>query len=165
MKKRFYGQKLINLLPLLLFLLFSTCAVLVLLCGTRLYGKIYEQEQQAYISRTARQYLYTKLHQATDVSSLSIEDFHGETALKIKHSFDGQPYYEYIYHHDGWLNELLCSADSSLSPEDGEPLLKLALFSPSITKGLLHIEIKTTDGQEQTLWINLPAEEEDQHND
>lgn len=158
MTKRSYGRGLLNLLPVLLFAVLAACVLSVLLTGTKLYSSLTQQDQQAYVNRTVHQYLCTKVQQAPSPSAVSVGDFEGESALILHHELDGESYLERIYCYDGWLWELFSSADSVMTPEDGEKLLELSEFSASLDDGLLSISFSAHSGT-QTFYLDLSTEE------
>jgi len=155
MTKRPYGQGLLNVFPALLFAVLAACVLSVLLSGTKIYSEITQQNQQAYVSRTVRQYICTKVQQAENPSSVYVEEFGDEIALVIERKLDDRIFVERIYHHENYLRELFTFADSELTPQDGEKLMELSLFAPSLEHGLLTVQIRTNGGNTQTIYLDV----------
>ena len=148
MKERAY--KISDLLSLTVLTVFVLCALLVLLLGGRVYrnlaeaGEETDMEQldqvleETYRSRTACQYLTTRVQQAGEVS---ISDFGGSDALVIREEVGSRVYVTRIYCYDGWLRELYCAENADLQPVDGEKVLEAESLSLSLEDGLLHAKI------------------------
>jgi hypothetical protein len=73
--------KITGIMPLMVFFLLAVCLMTVLLTGVRIYRNTVQQGQALFLSRTAAQYLTTRVHQADCTNQLSIEDFDGSRAL------------------------------------------------------------------------------------
>ncbi len=131
------GNRLAGLLPVLVFALFALCLMGVLLTGTGVYRRISQSGIQADQRRTAALYLTTRVHQAEDVR---IEAFEGVMALVFPQELEGETYLTRVYCRDGWLWELFCSAQAQLTPEDGEPLVRLEQLDMVLENGILQLD-------------------------
>ena len=136
MKERAY--KISDLLSLTVLAVFALCALFVLLLGGRVYRNLAEAGEESYRSRTACQYLTTRVQQAGEVS---ISDFGGSDALVIREEVGSRVYLTRIYCYDGWLRELYCAENADLQPDDGEKVLEAESLSLSLEDGLLHAKI------------------------
>ena len=136
MKERAY--KISDLLSLTVLAVFALCALFVLLLGGRVYRNLAEAGEETYRSRTACQYLTTRVQQAGEVS---VSDFGGSDALVIREEVGSRVYVTRIYCYDGWLRELYCAENADLQPVDGEKVLEAENLSLSLEDGLLHAKI------------------------
>lgn len=136
MKEKAY--KITDLLSLTVLAVFALCALLVLLLGGRVYRNLTETAAESYCSRTACQYLSTRVQQAGEVS---VADFGGSHALVIREEIGGRVYLTRIYCHDGWLRELYCAESNQLQPADGEKILEAESLTLLLEEGVLRAEI------------------------
>ena len=156
-KKSTQQHHLDGLLVLLLFGVFASCILLVLLTGADTYRRLTARDAHAYNSRTAAQYLTTKVRQSGD--AVRIEPFGEAEALTLYETIDGEKYITRIYHHDGYIMELFSSADAVLDPKDGEKILPADGLDFSCDASLLQVSIDGEDEQEMTLTLALRSEE------
>lgn len=122
------------LMPLLVFLVLAICLLLVLLTGAGLYRQTVERSEGQYTSRTAVQYLATRLRQAEEVS---VTTFGQGDALVLTQTVGEDRYVTCVYCHEGFLRELYCREGAALSAGDGEPLLEAEDLSLSLEDGVL----------------------------
>lgn len=128
---------------LLVLVVFATGVLSVLLAGASAYKRVNQRDQNAYESRTATQYLATKVRQAAKPEAVSIVLFEGCQALQIAREIDGEVYVSRIYCYDGWLRELFCAADGAFAPGDGEQVLPADGLTLQLEDGLLAAQLKT----------------------
>lgn len=136
MKERAY--KITDLLSLTVLAVFALCALAVLLLGGRVYRNLAEAGEESCRSRTACQYLTTRVQQAGE---LSVAEFGGSDTLVIREKVGSRVYLTRIYCHDGWLRELYCGENAELQPEEGEKILEAESLILSLTDGFLTAEI------------------------
>lgn len=130
--------KITDLLALTVFAVFAVCILAVLLTGAGVYRNLAESGQESYSARTAVRYVTTRVRQGQTVT---VEDFGGCEALTIPETVDGKPYVTRVYWYDGFLWELYCAENASLSPEDGEKVMELEHLSFSLEGDLLTARI------------------------
>lgn len=145
-------RKITDLLALLVFAVFALCILLVLLTGAGAYRNLVRQGQTQYHSRTALQYLSTRVRQA---ESVALEDFEGCEALACRERVGEKTYVTRVYCFDGWLRELFCAEMAQLSPEDGEKVLEADRISFQLETDLLTVQ---TDGGKLTLLLRSGRE-------
>jgi len=133
--------KITDFLSLTVFTLFAVCLLLVLLTGAKVYRNLVDAGRESYDKRTAALYLTTRVRQWQTVA---VEDFGGCDALVFREESGGRTYLTRIYCHDRWLRELYCPETADLSPEDGEPVLKLENLHFSLSEDTLRIELNDT---------------------
>lgn len=151
-KKKF---SLSGVVALLMFALFSAAVLLTLLAGTGAYSRLTQRNQDSYESRTALQYMATKLRQAPGLGAVTVAPFGDGDALMIAENMDGIPCLTRIYCYDGWLMELFSLADGSFSPEDGEKLVPMARLSLDLEHALITVRLTDAQGtvQETKLYM------------
>lgn len=115
-----------GLAALLLFGVFAVCVLLVLLTGADSYHRLNERDRAAYDTRTAAQYITTKVRQADRLDCVSVARFGDGDALVFADEYDGERYVTRVYTYNGYLMELFSAAADEMSPEDGERLMPLA---------------------------------------
>lgn len=130
---------------LLVLAVFAVGILSVLLSGAGVYERLSRRDSRAYESRTAVQYLATKVRQAEQFPR--VETFGGADALVFCQQIGGREYMTRVYCHDGWLRELFTAADGQFLPEDGEKLLPMQTLSARMEGELLSITL--FDGREK----------------
>ena len=131
-------SKITDILALMVFAVFAVCILAVLLTGAKVYQKLVEDGGESHTARTAVRYVTTRIRQAEEIS---IERFGGCQALAIPETVDGERYVTRVYCWDGWLRELYCAENASLSPEDGEKVLELEDLSFSLEGDILTAKV------------------------
>lgn len=154
------------LAPLLLFVIFTTCILSVLLTGADTYRQFTSRDQDNFRKRTTAQYLTTRVRQSDTDDMLFVGDYtdavpavQGNT-LFLKEQFADRTFYTRIYCHDGYLRELFTRSDLEFAPSAGVKILEAQDLSFSLQDGLLHIIITYTDSTTDTLILQLRSTEE-----
>lgn len=169
------------LMALVLLCVFAVCITVTIMYGANIYDRLISDNNAAAESRTAVQYLITRVRQADEIGSMKVENDMGQQSenasddsenmnavdgnILVLHSSEEDPddpsvIYEYctrIYCFDGYLRELFTevSDDSyDLDPEAGEKVLFAEGVDFSIEDGMLKAEIRTGDTV-QTLELEL----------
>ena len=153
-----------GLLALLLLCVFAACVLSVLLAGAGTYRKLTARDRASYDSRTAPQYLATRIRQADRQGAVSVRAFEGRDALVLTEEIDGELYETCIYYCDGYLRELFTTAGADLAPEDGEKILPAGSFlayADDPAEGQLRLRIQTDNGNWEELTLLLRAGRED----
>ena len=128
-----------------------------LLGGAGVYRRLTRQVAASADSRSAAQYLATKVRQAPLPGQIQVLPFGEGLALQIPETENGA-FVTRIYCHDGWLMELFCAEGSDLLPQDGEKVLPMAQLRPSLEAGLLKLSVTDSRGQTQELLLTLRGE-------
>ena len=129
----------IGLIPILLFVILAASVLSILSSGADTYASITERGNSTYTTRTAAQYISTKLRQSDGV--VGVEIFGQDTAVTITETINNQEYITRIYCYEGHLYELFSNALADMSPEDGEKLLPMDSMTATVDNGLLTIDI------------------------
>lgn len=145
MAKPVYTKKFDTVFVLIIFFVFALSSFMVLTLGANIYMAAAEKSQQGQDDRTGLSYIWTKVKHNDVYQQITVKDFNGQPALCLEEEADGVYYETWIYHHDGWLCELYCEKGITLSPDSGNPLVKVGtlLFSEP-GNGLL--AVKTDSG-------------------
>lgn len=151
MERQVKKNHMTGLAVLLAFTLFAAAVLLVLLTGADTYARLVRRSEESFHSRTAAQYLTTRLQQADREGALSVEDFGGTQALVLRQELEGEVYETRIYCLDGYLRELFAAEDSGLTPEDGEKVVPAAALTFHSRDGMLLAELTHGEGTVQTL--------------
>ena len=129
MKRENKSLRITALAPVLLFAVFASCVVIVLLFGADNYQTLTRRDRESYQYRTAVQYLTTRIRQNDAVGMVFVGDFDeaapkesGDTVY-IRETVGDRIFYTRIYCHDGYLCELFAEEASGPAPEEGERIL------------------------------------------
>jgi len=147
-------QNISGLMVLLLFGIFAVCILSVLFSGTRIYDRLTERDKITFDTRSAVQYLATRIHQAENAASLTLESAEGGTMLRIAQAYGEELYETLLYCHDGWLCELFVPAGEEFEPDAGERILPVERMTGTIDNGLLTLSVADENG-EQTISLLL----------
>ena len=156
MKEQNKKSNLTALAPLLLFVIFTTCILTVLLTGADIYKKISQRDQNSFQRRTAVQYLTTRLRQSDIDGAVFVEN----NTLFLREELNGRTYYTRIYCRDGYLCELFSEEGVEIPPQFGTPILALNALHFTQQGNVLTIEIEHADTTTETLILNLHSKEE-----
>ena len=140
-------------LTLILFGVFVLCTLIVLLTGADIYKKITVRDSKTYDSRTAAQYITTKVHQSDKNGMIAADFFDGNSALILKENYDGELYETKLYCHNGYLMELFSAENAELTAEDGEKILEVSSVMFELDNNILKTEIIMPDGKKQNLTL------------
>ena len=156
-ESRFQTEK---ILPLVLFAILAVCAVLVLLTGAGVYGRLTDREQAAFHNRTVPLYIATKVRQADCAGAVSVEDINGTDILRLEEQIDGKGYVTRIYCHEGVVRELFSAEDVAFAPAAGEKITEASGVLFLLEGGCLTVRVTQEDGTvtEQTLTLRSFAE-------
>lgn len=163
MKRGNRSLRITALAPLLLFAVFASCVVIVLLFGADNYQKLTQRDQDSYQYRTAVQYLTTRVRQSDAVGTVFVGDFYeavpkesGNTVFIYKTVGD-RVFYTRIYCYDGYLCELFAEKNETLEPEDGERVFATKQMRVAWNEVRLCFELELTDSRTACLWVTCRA--------
>lgn len=154
MKRNTYRHQMDGVFVLLLFAIFASCILVVLLFGASSYEKLVQRDADAYNRRTAISYIEAKLRHSDKenciyVGSFSSKDDINEdeiNTLYLKLEVEGEEYYTKIYYYDGYLREVLCMEDGGLMPEDGNCILAAKGLKTYRKGSMIYIGVTNEDG-------------------
>jgi len=145
---------------LLIFGVFASCVLFVLLTGAKVYESLVSRNEESYTLRTASQYVVTRFRQGDSADNIFVSDFCGADALCIKSEIGDRQFVTRVYCYDGHLRELFTEAGGDFSPEDGEELIALENMSLNFSGGLLKAVLTEADGDKTELLLTLRSERE-----
>ena len=160
MKDNKKERKLSTIAALMLFAVFATGVLTVLLSGASVYRSLVQRDEAVFDSRTCSQYLLSKLRQVPDPGTVRVAQFGQTDALMITQTVDDESYVTRIYCHNGWLMELFSVADGEFSPEDGEKILPASKLQVSRQGGLITVVVTDKNGEAWQLRYSLRGWEE-----
>ena len=132
-------------------MVFAVSILSALLAGAGAYQRLTSRHQTAYESRTAAQYLATKVRQAESSSAVAIGEIDGLQALKITRFIDSEVYVTWVYCRDGYLMELFCAENAGLAAADGEKLMPMKSMAFSLEDGLLTAKLSMENATQQVV--------------
>ena len=142
-----------TLFALLLYGLFALLALLLVLIGARVYGRIVGRSAARGDARAALSYVANKIRAGETKNGLRLETRGGCPLLVIEETDSGQVLETLIYYHDGSLRELFQEAGTPFVPADGERLVSIPAFAITEADGLLTITITDTQQQPHELYL------------
>lgn len=157
MRQKSEKHHLTGLIALILFGVFASCILSVLLTGSGAYKRLTERDREAFGTRTCLQYIATKVRQAPCGADIYVEEMDGVSAVCIPEDIGGRIYVTRIYSYDGWLREIFASAGNESHPEDGEKIIKAETVEFALEDGLLSATLYE-NGDPIALTISLRGE-------
>ena len=116
------------LFVLVLFLVFTSSALAVILLGARVYQSTSSRMESNYNVRTALAYVSEKIRQNDESGAVSLCELDGIPALTLSQRMEDTSYITYLYFQDGALKELLTEASREVSAEQGTAIISLKAF-------------------------------------
>lgn len=150
-----------SLAPLLLFVVFTTCVLMVLLTGADVYQKFTKRNQTSFDQRTTIQYLTTRFRQSDTADAYFISDFDSDSPQSEGDTFffcetyKERTFFTRIYHHDGYLYELFSEKGIPLEPTAGEKIVAVNDIRFSSEGSLLTIYIEHPNGETDTISLHM----------
>lgn len=141
---------------IVLFCVFTTSVLIVLLLGTRIYKSMSDSSEIAYAERTCMSYIAEKLRHGDSEGSVYVGEFDGLNAIYIETEYDEITYNNILYFNDGWLCELFCDKGAEFVRTDGTKIIEAE--SVSFTEsgsGLFCVEATDLSGNTSRLNISL----------
>lgn len=143
------------LFVLVLFLVFTSSALAVILLGARVYQSTSSRMESNYNVRTALAYVSEKIRQNDESGAVSLCELDGIPALTLSQRMEDTSYITYLYFQDGALKELLTEASREVSAEQGTAIISLKSFSVRETDdGFYSIRAENDQGETLSLLIH-----------
>ena len=147
------------LFVLLLFLVFTSSALAVILLGAKVYQNTASRMESNYTVRTALAYVTEKIRHADESGAISPGELDGLPALILSQKIEGTSYRTYLYFQDGALKELLTEASREVTPEQGTAIVSLAGFSIEKTEdGFYSVRAEDANGEVLSAYIRPRTE-------
>lgn len=147
------------LFVLLLFLVFTSSALAVILLGAKVYQNTASRMESNYTVRTALAYVTEKIRHADESGAISPGELDGLPALILSQEIEGTSYRTYLYFQDGALKELLTESSREVTPEQGTAIVSLAGFSIEKTEdGFYSVRAEDANGEVLSAYIRPRTE-------
>lgn len=171
MKKQIKKSNISSLAPLLLFVIFTTCILSVLLTGADVYQNFSKRDQSSFERRTTVQYLTTRIRQSDTEGMVFAGSFDEDPAdtgeassqagdtLFLREELGGRTFYTRIYCHDGYMYELFSESGLGFSPSTGQKILEVNSLHFTVQDGLIYIDIEYADRTAEALILHLRSGE------
>jgi hypothetical protein len=161
-----------SLAPLLLFVVFTTCVLSVLLTGADVYQKVSNRDRTAFQHRTVAQYITTRIKQSDTADMIYVGNFNDNPGLHsvsvdptaaseitgdtlfLKEELGGRTFYTRIYCNEGYLRELFAQAGLEFAPAMGVQILELESLQFTMRGDLIYVQITYTDASTETLILH-----------
>ena len=141
---------------IVLFFVFTTSVLVVLMLGTRMYNSMSDSSAIAYSERTCMSYIAEKLRHGDSDGSVYVDNFDGLNALYIETQYDDTTYSNILYFNDGWLYELFCDKGAKFVRTDGTKIIEAESVNfTEIGSGLFCVEATDLNGNKSSLNISL----------
>lgn len=150
-----------DLLVLLLFAVFATALLLVLLAGADSYRRVAQRGDDGYNRRLCVQYVAAKVRHSDVAGGVFVGGFSapdaedGISTLYLRQQINGTDYDTRIYWYDGAVRELFAQAGGDFQPQDGDAVLPAAALTFAQEDGLLTVEAQTEDGTRSSLVLSV----------
>ncbi|MEA4966202.1 MAG: DUF4860 domain-containing protein [Oscillospiraceae bacterium] len=113
--------------PPLLYAMMLVAALLLTVCGARLYGAITERREETNLRRAGLAYAQSKIASADESGSVAVADGPEGDLLLLREGNSG--YETRIYLYQGALREELSPAGSALAPDTAQTICAASSFS------------------------------------
>ena len=137
---------------LMLFLLYTICALFVVVIGAKVFQNIRARNDYNFSSNVVLQYIANKVRQNDTYDSVRVEEIDGEDVLELLYRVDGTEYVTKIYSEGGQLRELFTKSDSDIPISDGNPITPCDKMNISMDQDMLYI---STDQGTSELMLNI----------
>lgn len=123
------GQKIGNLLALLIFCAFTAAILLVLMLGANIYQGVSGRNTASADQRLAISYIEAKLRHSDTLDDVYLDSFRGYeeltdiSTLYLEEDYGDSVYHTMIYCYDGWIRELYCEKGLEFTPDAGIKIL------------------------------------------
>jgi hypothetical protein len=140
----------------MLYLIFISIALLMLLMGTQIYGIINNKINDNYDLRSTLAYITTKAHQEDTEYALTTKSDLAFPALVFTDYIDGATYETVIYHYNKAVYEVVIERGTHFEPEEGNIIINnINYFSYSFIDNILIVAVTNTHGQSARTAISI----------
>lgn len=147
-----------TLFVLILFAFFAVCSFMLIMLGSGIYQNTIDRMNSNYSSRTSFAYISEKLRQQDSENSIHIDTFGDSSALVITEQIDDVSYQTWLYTDEGYIKELFCKKDASLTPTAGQKIMSCESFDiVKVENNLYHITVTTDTEDTYSCYINAKS--------
>lgn len=150
---------------LVLFAVFAMTIVAVLALGANQYKKLVERDNNAYNKRIITSYVTAKIRSNDTVGTVETGGFKnvaepdGVETLHLYQDIEGVKFDQRVYCYEGYLYELLTTADNEIEPEAGNRIMEAKSLSFSQEGSYLRIRAVDAEGRESLAAVTLRSGE------
>ncbi len=148
-----------NVFVLLLLAVFAAMSTLLVTLGAQVYRGTVERANANNQARILSAVVRSSLWAEDGVGQVLVENQDGLPVLAVVSTYDDESYVKRLYCHDGMLYESFTSTEYAFDVEDGESICQAASFEPAIENGFLTVKLTGTDGEENTVQMQLRSGE------
>ncbi|MBR1522909.1 MAG: DUF4860 domain-containing protein [Lachnospiraceae bacterium] len=153
-------NRIVEVFPILLFLIFTLSALGIVTFSVQIYRNIVERAEGRFDTETAAAYLSEKFRNHDDRGSIQMSDFMGNDAIAIEENIKEVPYITYIYVYDGYLRELFVEVSEigNCTAADGNEILPMkSLDVEKISDSLLKVKLRDVNDKEEETYLSVKS--------
>lgn len=151
------------LFVLMLFCVLAICALSVVLIGAGVYRDAVARMDDNFYTGSSLSYISNKIRQNDVGGTVYVAQVEGTPALVMERVFNEQPYCTYIFHHDGYLREVMTRKDNAVALTDGQAILETGYFGiAQREEGLLEFTARGKGGEETSVLLSLRSQSTDE---
>ena len=135
--------------------LFAVMSTLMVLLGAQMYRNTVDRATRNNEDRVMAAYVRSMIRAEDADRAVSVETQNGVTTLALREELDGEAYVTWLYCHEGQLYEQFTSEDEDFEPEDGTAICPATRFEPSLSGGLLTVDMTDGKGEQSTVKVAL----------
>lgn len=124
-----HGHVVDLLFTLALFLIFTTCSLIVVLIGANVYKQTISSMTRNYDMRTSLNYISQKVRMNDIKNGVHIDKLNNNNALVLEQNYNNKDYQTWIYYHDGSIKELFTRKGNEFSANDGREIMQVDSFN------------------------------------
>lgn len=132
---------------------FAGCMVIAIMSGAKVYRRISDRDNRAYLYRTTSMYIQQKIKSADNGNNIDVMELDGGHALKITNKLGNEDFITYIYYRDGYLNEQYTTGSAQFNPNAGQKLVKIENIDFSKEDNLIKTTIRMAGGDPYDLYV------------
>ena len=135
--------------------LFAVMSTLLVLLGAQMYRGTVEHSEATGETRILSSYVRSmvRAHDAQD--AIGIEQHGDITALALREQWGSDTYVTWLYEYEGNLYEQFTDAGREFVPASGDVICPAGSFVPSLSDGLLTLQMTEPSGEDCTVQIAL----------
>lgn len=144
MKKELQGLKKDTLSIIVVFVLYTSSMLLLLMLGKNAYNGIHEKSQERYAERVCLSYISTKVKNMDGAGKVYLDQFYNLPVLCLEEEYDTVKYQTMIYLYNGWVCEMFSEVGLNLFPEAGTPVFEAeSLAFETLDSGLIKVTVNS----------------------
>ena len=143
---------------LILLILFTACALSVVLLGAGVYQKTVANMTGNFTVRTSLAYITEMVHQSDSEGNISVSEKDGLSVLALQKTYGGEAYTTYIYAEGNELKELTQKTDAEFKASAGRTIMEIGSFSAEKDGRLLHLTVTDENGSTEETSVAVRSE-------